>query len=316
MKLTTTLLATYKRQITAIAAIISFLSLSITGCDSTFVDPFTNDTRFFTIYGYLDEANNLPGAGINAVRVIPITRRAEVITSPDDPQAFIDARVFVVNVFTGQEIEWRHTLERFSDTQYGHVFKSNMRISQNTAYRIEVRRSDGIVTTAETTVPAVSSINIVQDPQPIIDSATNEIRQGILLPGVNNVWSIDLTYYLAGGGCFTTSPVPVSYGRAGERTEEGWRFEANVSRDLSSVTIGDPTSENPIANPTLCAIGLEVRVADNDWMLPDPLAQDEAVLLSEVPSNVENGLGFFGSVGVINNAWNTTNALRSAFAQQ
>lgn len=303
---------THMRSATFIAVILSLCTLSFVGCDSTFVDPFSNDSRFFTIYGYLDQANNLPGGGINAVRVIPITRRAEVITSPADPQASIDARVFVVNLLTGQETEWRHTLERLSDSNYGHVFKSNMSTAQNTTYRIEVRRSDGTISSAETTIPAVSTLNIIQEPEPIIDAATGSIKQGIILPGVRNVWSIDVSYFIGGTECRATGPVRIPYGRAGAPSEEGWRFEANVSADLSDL----PTEETFAGNLALCAIGLEVRVPDNEWMLPDAQPGDDPVQLSEIPSNVENGLGFFGSVGVINNSWNTTNALKAALRQQ
>ena len=294
------------------AVIICFSTLYLVGCDTTFVDPFSNDSRFFTIYGYLDEANNLPGTGLNAVRVIPITRRAEVITSPADPQASIDARVFVIDLLTGQEIEWRHTLERLSDSNYGHVFKSNMRVAQNTTYRIEVRRSDGTVTFAETTIPAVSSIDVIQEPEPIIDPVSGSIRQGIILPGVTNVWSIDVSYFISENQCFFTNPIRVSYGSAGSATEEGWRFEANVSTDLRDL----PTEATFAGNLDLCAIGLEVQVPDNDWLLPGTQIGDEVVQLAEIPSNVENGLGFFGSIGVIDNAWNTTNGLQAALRNQ
>ena len=295
-----------------IALLVSAYLFTLSGCDTTFVDPFANDSNFFTVYGYLDEANNLPGGRAHAVRVVPITRRAEMITSPADPQATIDARVFVINVFSGQETEWRHTLQRFSETEYGHVYRSNMRISQNTLYRIEVRRSDGTITSAETLVPAVSTINIVQDAQPRIDSATNQVHQGILIPGISNLWSIDLTYFVGGSGCFTTTPINVSYGRPGSFDGDGWRFEANVTADLRGITIG----EDPALEGTLCSIGLDVRVPDTEWDLSNTEPGVELPAFSTVPSNVENGLGFFGSVGVINNAWNTTGALKAALAQQ
>ena len=292
--------------------LISAYVFVLSGCDTTFVDPFANDTNFFTIYGFLDEANNLPGGRAHAVRVVPSTRRAATITSPADPQASIDARVFVVNAFSGQETEWRHTLQRFSETEYGHVYRSNMPISQNTLYRIEVRRSDGTVTSAETLVPAVSTINIIQDPQPRVETSPSEVYQGILIPGVSNVWSIDLTYYISGSGCFTTTPINVAYGRPGSFDGEGWRFEANVTSDLRGIDIG----ENMALDLTLCSIGLDVRVPDTEWDLSNAEPGVELPAFSTVPSNVENGLGFFGSVGVINNAWNTTGALKAALAQQ
>lgn len=292
-------------------AIIGSLLL-FAGCDSTFVDPFSNNSNFFTIYGYLDEANNFRNNATHEVRVIPITRRAEVITSPADAQAFIDARVFVINTFTGQETEWRHSLQRVSEDQYAHIFRSGMFIDQNTIYRIEVRRSDDIVTFAETFVPAVSTTNIIQDPEPIVDPSTNEIRQGILIPGVHTVWNMDVVYYMGGSDCLTTSPTRISYGRTGAYNGEGWRFEANVSRDLQEVPAGDEPLD---PGSVLCAIGIETRVPDEQWTLPTTQAGVDSLEFANVPSNVENGLGFFGSVGVIENAWRTTSALRSALSQ-
>lgn len=300
---------TAKRTLLSVFAGCLFL---LVGCDSTFVDPFSNNSNFFTIYGYLDEANNFANNGTHEVRVIPITRRAEVITSPADDQAFIDARVFVINTFTGQETEWRHSLERVSENQYAHIFRSGMFVNQNTIYRIEVRRSDDIVTSAETFVPAVSTTNIIQDPQPFIDPSTSEVRQGILIPGVHTVWDMDVIYYMGGSDCLATSPIRTFYDRTGEYNGEGWRFEANVSRDLDGANVGgEPINPGSI----LCAIGIETRVPDVQWTLPRTQAGVDSLEFSNVPSNVENGLGFFGSVGVIQNAWKTTDALRSALNQ-
>ena len=293
--------------------IISFLILVLAGCDSTFVDPFSNDSNFFTLYGYLDEANNFNNNGVHEVRVIPITRRAEVITSPADPQAFIDARVFVINTFTGQETEWRHSLERVSEDQYAHIFRSGMFVAPNTIYRIEVRRSDDTITFAETFTPAVSTTNIIQDPEPTINSATGEISQWILIPGVPTVWDMEVIYFMGGSDCLTSSPIRVLYGRSGTNNGEGWRFEAHVTRDLQGVEInGEPLPPSSV----LCAIGIETRVPDDQWVLPHSQAGVDSLAFSDVQSNVENGLGFFGSVGVIQNAWRPTRALSEALSQQ
>ena len=74
-------------------------------CDDTFIDPFDNDGQFFTLYGYLDVIQTE-----HAVRVIPVTRTPEHITSPSDDQATIDAVVTSTDLSTGQKITWQHTL--------------------------------------------------------------------------------------------------------------------------------------------------------------------------------------------------------------
>ena len=66
-------------------------------CGDTFIDPFDNDDQFFTIYGYLDVIQTE-----HAVRVIPVTRTPEHITSPSDGQATIDAVVTSTDLSTGR----------------------------------------------------------------------------------------------------------------------------------------------------------------------------------------------------------------------
>ena len=54
---------------------IFLVSLTLSGCDDTFLDPFENEQRYFTVYGFLD-----PLQARQTVRVIPVTRFAEDIS--------------------------------------------------------------------------------------------------------------------------------------------------------------------------------------------------------------------------------------------
>ena len=66
---------------------------STTGCDQTALDPFDNDERYFTVWGYLDELETQ-----HSVRVVPVTRFPENILTTHDDQSFLDAKVFSTGV--------------------------------------------------------------------------------------------------------------------------------------------------------------------------------------------------------------------------
>ena len=113
-------------------------------CEDSFIDPFANDSKYFTLYGYLDESKNFQPGTLHAVRVIPITRSSQVIENPDDSNARIDAEVFSIDLETGQEVRWGYTLEELADGTYGHLFQTRFFVNAGNTYRLEVRRSDGI----------------------------------------------------------------------------------------------------------------------------------------------------------------------------
>ena len=87
--------------------LVATLALPILCCGTTSIDPIENDSRYFTVFGFLDERETR-----HAVRVIPITRLAENIVSPTQPQASIDGEVAVTDTRTGVRTRWNHRLER------------------------------------------------------------------------------------------------------------------------------------------------------------------------------------------------------------
>ena len=89
------------------------LMLALQGCGDAFVDPFHNEGRYYTIYGFLDLFDRE-----HVVRVTPVTRRPETIEGPSSPQATIDAEVRSINKDTGEEVIWHHNLEQLSDGTY------------------------------------------------------------------------------------------------------------------------------------------------------------------------------------------------------
>ena len=275
------------------------------GCDSSFIDPFENDDRFYTIYGFLDQTTNFQPGATHAVRVIPVTRRAERIEDPSDNQASIDARVFSIDTMTGQEIEWTHTLDQFDNGSYGHVFRSRFSVVSGRTYRLEVRRSDGIVTSAETTVPSLSSV-VAQRPLPVRSEIDQQVLQDILLPGVATIWDITVIYRLRSPDCFTanTSIHRLPYGRSGGLTTEGWRLTTLVSEDKEVAT-----DQRGGPSPFLCSMGVEVKVLDAVWPSLSIEEQPSEQTFANQPSNVQNGYGYWGSIGVLQSDWQISDSL-------
>lgn len=275
------------------------LLVCITGCDDTAIDPFDNDERYYSIYGFLEvDYEDLE----QTVRIIPITRRAERIESPIDPQAEIDAVVTSTNLRTGQTVRWRHSLEKLDDGNYAHIFRSSFFVQQGHTYRLEVERSDGIMTWAETTVPRATEAPQFEAAKQLPE--TGDIVQEVYLPHIPSPWEITVIYYVGTG---ITTPFPIEYGRVGSPTDDGgWRFTINVTKDqktLSSI-LGVPVDQFQWA-----AMGMNIRMLDDQWTPPEGLFDPEVLAQPGALSNVENGYGFWGSIGLFQHTWSVSDEL-------
>lgn len=277
-------------------SIYLFCILVVTGCDTATIDPFNNDGKYYTVYGFLDQTKNFQSNGIQTIRVVPVTRRPENITSPSDPQADLDGRAFLTNMFSGQTQELPHSLQEFEPGKWGHVFRFPLFVEPNRTYRLEILRSDGIMSIAETNVPAVSSIRLEQGN--VQQSEDQQMVQDLQLIGANALWEIDMIYFTGGPGCFTASPNFISYGRVGNATDAGWSFQLNLTEDKATLAERFQTS-----NLFFCALGMRAKIMDDQWDFPEGEIDPELQALPQGLSNVENGFGFFGSVGLYQNEW-------------
>ncbi len=267
----------------------------LASCENSFIDPFANEDKYFTLYGYLDESKNFQPGTLHAVRVVPITRSSPVIEDPEAPNAEIDAEVFSIDLDTGQEIRWGHTLEELADGTYGHVFQTRFFVEAGTTYRLEVRRSDGIVARAETRVPTTTSITPVAQ-EPVVTDGV--MRQDVLLPGVRSLWGVEIVYQIGDPICFRASPARVSYGRTGMSSEAGWRLTVNLTEDVRELEQRLESSDWRI-----CSIDIRTLVMDAAWAPPGEVFDPETLALPGSLSNVDNGYGFFGSLGLLQAGW-------------
>ena len=293
-------------------ALVVFLTavllLATAACDDTAIDPFVNEDRFFTIYGFIDVLDPQ-----HSVRVIPITRSPEKIENP--ATASIDAEVFSINLNTGARHKWNHALERLSDDLYAHTFNATFSIQPRHSYRLEVHRSDGARTWAETTVPLFADPALFDLAPYAVNPESSEITQEVVIRGVPSPGDLVVNYRFTAqtpdlmfgeDHDIVRSSVEVSYGRIGERTDDGWRFTLNLSTDQTAVREHIATflrGGQSIGDVTLNSMGIRMKVLDDNWVLPAGEVDLDALAQPGAFSNVQNGYGFWGSIGLYIQEW-------------
>jgi len=271
------------------ALVVSYL---VSACDSNFT-PFSQTDNFYTLLGYLDT-----DADTQYVRVIPFRATVERQLEPT-----IDAVVRSIDLTGGSTVVWSDSLVSFPDSTYGHVFWAVFSAKPEHTYRVEVQRSDGAVTSAETTVPARPG-----DPETVYGALNQSSTNAPMFwPGVNNVVDEDAYYEITEVNCLGT-PSPALYqqppeysvrvryeqDRRGRSTAAGWRFEFDFFGDK------DILSRRYGFQDGFCAIlyNLEVRIAtpSAEFDPPGGVWDRELLIQPGSLSNVEGGLGFVGSV--------------------
>jgi hypothetical protein len=254
-------------------------------CDDT-VDPFIEEERFFTIFGFLDTA-----ADTQFVRVIPLRRR--LVAEEAD---VLDASVTTTALEDGTPVVWRDSLIHFDDGSFGHVFFAPLHVFPGWTYRFEVRRSDGATAAAETTVPRAEHAFVgepVEGPANLIQTVRWE---NVDAPP----FRVEVWYRFAD---FPPSEpfreVVITYGedRFGTLREDGWAVDVQLRKDRADVArrIGEPL--------VFLGVGMRLTMTDERWRPPGGVFDPELLIQPGVFSNVENGFGFLGSVNQYTTEW-------------
>lgn len=290
-----------------LALLLIILAAVIGACEDPFVDPFVNDDRWFTVWGWID-----PDAPFQEVRVIPVTRTSPVITGTDDRNAEINARVFSLNRRTGVETEWQHRLRQLDDGTFGHVFRSDEFVRPGDSLRLEVRRSDGPVTWAETVVPAPAPLDLA-DVGLVYEDTDGHLKQDILLRRVERPWTIRVLYRVE-GDLLGKWYAPVEYRQSGRPDGNGnWIFTVDLTADQAKIradiraaveagAVPRPEiGEIPAAGLNRMNVGV-IELAEG-WDLPAGAFDEEIYAFPDVLTNVVNGYGYWGSGARSANQW-------------
>ena len=299
------------------------LVVLVAGCGETSIDPFDNDEKYFTVYGFLDQLETN-----HAVRVIPITRNAERILTPTEDNR-IDARVFSIDQTTGQIREWTHEFEELEDGTYGHVFRARFLIQPGRRYRLEIVRADGKMSWAETQVPTVPDAALLERGPVDFNADSTEARQTIVIPRIPSPWNINSIHLLnnqnvglpGGTGGALQAFFFVPYGRSGHRTADGgWQITLNLTQDTRTVrkTVADYRAQGAYDDTpeSVLAMGVQVRILDAGWDPPEGIFDPEILAQPGVLSNVEHGLGYFGSIGIYRQEWPVERPLAKALGYE
>lgn len=275
----------------ACALLITVASMIMTGCDSTEIDPFLESDRYFTIYGSLDMDFR-----VQHLRVIPIDT---LIGASDDS---IDARVTSTDLQTGQLREWRDSVFTFDDGTVGHIYTSTFRIEAGHTYRVEVERSDGAVTWAETTVPAEPESEMGES---LIPSPQNRSFpfgfQRIFWRGLTEEpHRVDVYYRYKSADDEPFIDIRVPYGTesSSDDTRRGWEITVRYNSDRQ--VVDEQVQNRPWR---LVGVGMRIVVVTDDWRAPGGIWDPEILSQPGVFSNVNNGFGFVGSSGRFSIEW-------------
>lgn len=136
-------------RIAVTALSIGVVAIMLSGCDES-VDPFIESDRYFSLFGTLDM-----NADTQWVRVVPIDTTIFGMGAET-----IDAVVSSTDLATRTLTTWRDSLFEFRDGSLGHVFYAPLRVQPGHIYRIDVDRSDGARSTAETEVPELPTATV------------------------------------------------------------------------------------------------------------------------------------------------------------
>ena len=283
---------------------MAFVLLS--SCQDTFLDPFENDERFYSVYGFLD-----PLEEIQKVRVIPVTRFPEDIVNAADPQAFLDAKVQLRDLTIPRIYEWWPLLEEDKDGSFVHTFSDTMIVEAGHTYQLEILRSDGILTTAKTTVPRVRTDQLLLKSLPVVLSDSSVIQQ-IGIPEIPALWDMQVVYLVEGSEF--RERVFVAYDKnLLSSHDDQWRYNLQLTSDQDSIKAYAQKTLNATGqlgdSISLTGMGVQFRIIDDQWF---PIfAEQDMVKLAQPGafSNVENGYGVFGSMGLYQEEWEISSEL-------
>ncbi len=244
------------------------------GCTEAF-DPFQENERHFSIYGYLNAAADTQFVAITALRKF---------VAPDAGP--LDAAVTLEDLETGETTRWRDSLFRFSNGGEGHVFWSKEAVQPGGRYLFTVTRSDGAA--SSTTVRMPTSF-----PDP--DLRTNLIPfsplppprlQNIGLRGIEKLVDLRIVYTLRTAEGGVSEPITLSY-------VDQVRPRGENRLALAFDAYGDIAALFPGSCPQALSAKVIVGGGTSDW--PDFFRMDDEMLANpDLTTQVRNGMGFLG----------------------
>jgi len=171
-----------------------------------------------------------------------------------------------------------------------------------------VIRNDEKRSSATTKVPRIAGSKIVLKSGAVVLSDSTVVQE-IGIPGIPALWDMSVIYLVEGPDYRDRTFVP--YPKAEAPDSDGlWRYRLQVTADQDSIiararrfVLSQNRKDIPV---TLTAMGIQFRIIDGAWF---PLFSEDEILRLAQPgtlSNVVNGYGLFGSMGLYREEWEIT----------
>lgn len=270
------------RSVTILLLVSTLLWL---GCEES-VNPKLSFDRPFSIWGQINVRTDT-----HAVRIFEIQESIRLV-QPDP----LDAVVSSTNLQTGETLVWRDSVVQLLDGDYRHVFWTVFETQTGQTYRLEVARSDGAVSTAETTIPPIIMLEFIETDIENRPGAMQSIKVNGLAPSLPR---IDVEYNIVSitpqGGIVFDNPIIISYADRPRQIETGWIVDIDLVQDF--VTIYQYLDELDLSTSLIEVREMQIRVhvGDEKWRSPIGIFDSDFLVEPGIFSNVENGFGFFGA---------------------
>ena len=255
------------------------------GCEDE-ISPFNTIDFPFTVWGLVN-----PQADTHAVRVFTIETTLELT-----PEQSLDAIASIIEVEKGIRHVLVDSVTALPNGDFRHTYWSTFDVQHGELYRVEVERSDGLVTRSSN----------VRVPDPVIIGAPEPTEfqvQDLILPVViegnpPSMPRIDVTYNTFSadpmGVRMVDNPVTISYVSAPRLENETVSFEIDLQEDF--VRIREDFNAKEIRGQ-ICTdnINIEIHVGNEEWQSPIGVFDPNVLVEPGTLSNIENGFGFFGA---------------------
>lgn len=262
--------------------------IALSACEES-VDAVLKTELPFTLYGYFN-----PLADTQAVRLFTI----DGVLEQTEPEP-IDATVSANELETGIEFAFRDSIVQYASGMWGHVFWSEFRPSHELTYRIEARRSDGLVSVGQSTVPPLASPEVGET-----DLSDFLLPVPILWRNAPNLIDIVAVYFTSGGSAV------VEYGVEQTEHTDGRLIELQLRRDTREVLFNAIRLGLDVV--TLDSIAVRVVITNAGWSPPDGAFDPNVLVEPGTFSNVENGFGFIGAGYPLEHVFAPSDAVRRA----
>lgn len=266
------------RSLSMIIVPVTLLSLGVVAACDTGVDRFSDAESDF--------AFNLAGA-IATETDTQFVRVQRIRNTVDPVPGNLNAVVTLSETNSGRAVTMTDSLVSLSNGNTDHLLFAVFNVSAGFRYHLRIESVDGDVATATTTVPDKPSLALV--PATTVGART---LQTVSWNGLTKTPENAVVFYrVARSEAVPPQTVEFPYTLRGRLVRDGWTADLRLSDDLRIVRqqLEIPQDDD---QAVFHGISMRLRIPSPEWSG------------SLEGSNIEGGVGFFGSVGIFTERWN------------